>query len=156
MDYKIRKMSVEDLDQIMEIEQVSFPSPWSRHLYASELVNDFAYYLVLLVEDQVVGYAGMWLIIDEAHVTNIAIAPAFRGHRLGEYLLQAMIKVAIDYEAIGITLEVRPSNYAARRLYTRLGFVAVGLRRGYYTDTDEDAIIMWKHFPERVVENFEN
>ncbi|NPV26111.1 MAG: ribosomal protein S18-alanine N-acetyltransferase [Firmicutes bacterium] len=156
VNFKIRKMMAEDLDDILRIEQVSFPTPWSRQAYLSELQNDFAYYVVAVVDEQVVGYAGMWLLVDEAHVTNVAVAPDYRGRQLGEYLLKWLMEIAVLRGARAITLEVRPSNRPAQRLYTRLGFVAAGLRRGYYTDTGEDAIIMWKYLPTHASEEITN
>lgn len=142
---QIRKMAAEDLDAVLEIERVSFPTPWSRQAYLSELQNDFAKYLVVEEDNRIVGYGGMWLIIDEAHITNVAVAPDCRGRQLGEQLLKWLMGIASMYGARGVTLEVRPSNRPAQRLYNRLGFTPAGLRRGYYTDTGEDAIIMWKY-----------
>jgi ribosomal-protein-alanine N-acetyltransferase len=139
-------MEKEHLDQVLDIEQVSFPTPWSRNSYLRELSdNQFAYYYVCLQGEQVVGYMGMWIIIDEAHVTTIAVHPDFRGRQLGRYLLEELMLRAVVLGADKITLEVRPSNEPAQKLYRRVGFVPAGLRKGYYSDTKEDAIIMWKH-----------
>lgn len=139
-------MAEEHLDQVLAIEKVSFPTPWSRNSYLRELSdNQFAYYYVCLQGDKVLGYMGMWLIIDEAHVTTIAVHPEYRGRYLGKVLLEELMARAVALGADKITLEVRPSNLVAQRLYRRVGFVPAGLRKGYYTDTKEDAIIMWKH-----------
>ncbi|HHW07310.1 MAG TPA: ribosomal protein S18-alanine N-acetyltransferase [Clostridia bacterium] len=139
-------MAEEHLDQVLAIEQVSFPTPWSRNSYLRELSdNQFAYYYVCLLGDKVLGYMGMWLIIDEAHVTTIAVHPDYRGRALGRVLLEELMARAAALGADKITLEVRPSNHVAQRLYRRVGFVPAGIRKGYYTDTKEDAIIMWKH-----------
>ncbi|MFD2172018.1 ribosomal protein S18-alanine N-acetyltransferase [Tumebacillus lipolyticus] len=137
-------MVLGDLDRVMEIEHRSFTLPWSREAYENELsTNHFACYLVACYEEQVVGYAGMWVILDEAHITNIAIDPAFRGRRLGERLMQEMMVQSMARGAERMTLEVRVSNLPAQRLYEKLGFVSHGVRKGYYTDNNEDAMIMW-------------
>ncbi len=143
-ELEYRKMVLSDLDRVMEIEHRSFTLPWSREAYENELsTNHFASYLVACYEEQVVGYAGMWVILDEAHITNIAIDPAFRGRRLGERLMQEMMVQSMARGAERMTLEVRVSNLPAQRLYEKLGFVSHGVRKGYYTDNNEDAMIMW-------------
>jgi len=135
----------EHLDQILKIEQVSFPTPWSRHSFMSEIKdNSLAYYCACMLDETVIGYGGMWIILDEAHVTNVAVHPAYRGKRIGEGIMLHLITKALAQGAYRMTLEVRPSNLPARKLYQRLGFETVGRRKGYYTDTKEDAIIMWK------------
>ncbi|TCP55950.1 ribosomal-protein-alanine N-acetyltransferase [Tumebacillus sp. BK434] len=143
-----RKMVVEDLDRVMEIEHRSFTLPWSREAYAAELTNNhFAKYLVVTLEGEVVGYAGMWVILDEAHITNIAIDPTVRGRRLGEQLMREMMALSMAHGAERMTLEVRVSNVPAQKLYDRLGFQSYGIRKGYYTDNNEDALIMWAELP---------
>lgn len=138
-------MRQEDLDHVIEIESASFPTPWSRNAFASELFhNSRACYLVASVGERVVGYIGTWLILDEAHVTNIAVHPDYRRQGIGETLLRSMMTVAASRGAKRMTLEVRVSNRPAQRLYEKLGFARIGLRRGYYHDNNEDAIIMWK------------
>lgn len=144
MDIVFEEMGLEHLDQVLEIEKVSFPSPWSRSAFAYELLqNNFACYLVALAGDRVVGYGGMWLILDEAHITNIAVHPDWRMKQIGRALMREMMRLAVTLGINRMTLEVRPSNAAARRLYTLLGFGERGMRKRYYTDTNEDAIIMW-------------
>jgi ribosomal-protein-alanine N-acetyltransferase len=138
-------MQASHLDQVLQIERVSFPTPWSRQAFLSELYhNDFAHYYVYLLDGLVVGYAGMWVILDEAHVTNVAVHPQYRGKQVGEKLLHHLLGEAAARGAGRITLEVRPSNQPAQHLYQKLGFKPVGVRKGYYTDTHEDAIIMWR------------
>ncbi|MBE3582121.1 MAG: ribosomal protein S18-alanine N-acetyltransferase [Thermoanaerobacteraceae bacterium] len=140
-------MTIRHLDEVLAIERASFPSPWPRSSFLNELLtNDCARYYVCLEGDRVVGYAGMWIILDEAHITNIAVHPAYRGRRLGELLLRTLMQEAARLGADRMTLEVRVSNLPAQRLYARLGFVRAGIRKGYYNDNHEDAIIMWKHF----------
>ncbi|KJS88870.1 MAG: hypothetical protein JM58_00155 [Peptococcaceae bacterium BICA1-8] len=144
----LRKMELGDVSQVVEIENRSFPTPWSAYAFTCEILdNDFAYYFVITAEDDrdcVIGYGGMWIILDEAHITNIAIIPQYRGKRFGEVLLTNLMGLALAKGADRITLEVRVSNTSAKKLYSRLGFEAAGLRKGYYVDTKEDAIIMWK------------
>ena len=141
----ISPMLPEHLDAILAIEQVSFPTPWSRMAFTSELYdNEFAYYFVGLHGTEPIGYAGMWLITDEAHVTNVAVHPVYRHQGVGRLLLMEMFQQALARGCKRITLEVRPSNLVARSLYGQLGFIEAGIRQGYYTDTKEDAIIMWK------------
>ncbi|MCP3773171.1 ribosomal protein S18-alanine N-acetyltransferase [Paenibacillus sp. MZ04-78.2] len=143
-----RPMHTDDIPAICEIEQESFPTPWTAGAFYNELTsNNFAKYLVLEYEGEIAGYGGMWLIMEEAHVTNIAIREKYRGRKLGERLLAEMQQTAVFYGTLRMTLEVRPSNLIAQRLYEKLGFRSVGIRRGYYTDNKEDAIIMWADLP---------
>lgn len=142
---KIVPMKKKHLPGVLKIEQVSFPTPWSKETYINEIRdNQLAHYYVCLLENKVVGYTGMWLIIDEAHITTIAVDPDFRGNQLGKILLAELLARAIILGADKVTLEVRPSNQVAQGLYRRMGFIPAGLRKGYYSDTQEDAIIMWK------------
>lgn len=142
-----RRMLSIDIDSVLKIEHASFSMPWSRAAFEGELDdNELTCYLVLIDGEKkktVVGYAGMWIIVDEAHVTNIAILPEYRGVGLGEELLVALIKKAVERGADKMTLEVRKSNAPAQSLYHKFGFYESGVRPGYYTDNHEDAIIMW-------------
>ncbi len=144
-DVLIRPMTIKDIDQVRVIERLSFTNPWSQKAFEDELqANDFAHYFVAVKDEKIVGYAGMWLILDEAHVTNIAVLPSCRGQGIGEKLTLQLIFEAVKRGADKITLEVRVSNLPAQRLYKKLGFSKMGIRKGYYTDNNEDAIIMWK------------
>lgn len=138
-----RVMEQQDIDEVLTVEQAAFAVPWSREAFLSEIQNPYAEYTVVTVDGQIVGYAGTWIIIDEAHVTNICLLPAYRGQRLGELLLRVMMARAKQSGATRMTLEVRRSNLRAQRLYKRLGFEERGIRKHYYSDTKEDAIIMW-------------
>ncbi|WP_227764696.1 ribosomal protein S18-alanine N-acetyltransferase [Zhaonella formicivorans] len=150
MEYKIIPMQEKHIPGVLEIERVSFPTPWSGQAFLGELKdNDFAHYYVCVHGDEVAGYAGMWIIIDEAHVTNIAVHPNFRGKKLGKALLVNLMQEAMFLGAERMTLEVRPSNTVAQELYRKTGFTPVGVRKGYYTDTNEDAIIMWRNLYDR-------
>jgi len=139
-------MLPEHLDQVLAIELKSFPIPWSHQAFMFEVTeNDFAFYIVALLEGRVAGYAGMWIVLDEAHITNVAVHPDLRGRGLGRALMTELLGRAAVLGAERISLEVRPSNRAARTLYKSLGFVDRGVRRKYYSDNNEDAIIMWLH-----------
>lgn len=141
----IGKMTVSDLNEVMQIERLSFPTPWSRGAFISELVsNKYAEYITARMANRIVGYAGMWLILDEAHVTNIAVHPEFRAMKIGHRILTALEQRALEAGMHYMTLEVRVSNEVAQNLYKKHGFVAHGIRPGYYRDTNEDALIMWK------------
>ncbi|MCG0276351.1 MAG: ribosomal protein S18-alanine N-acetyltransferase [Thermosediminibacteraceae bacterium] len=145
----IELMKLEDLDQVIEIEKLSFTNPWSRNAFFLELTdNHFSTYIVARINEKVVGYAGMWLILDEAHVTNVAVLPEYRGKGIGELLMRSLMRIARENGAKAMTLEVRKSNYVAQNLYSKLGFEPVGIRRGYYTDNREDAVIMWTNLNE--------
>jgi [ribosomal protein S18]-alanine N-acetyltransferase len=139
----IGPMLVADVGAVQAIEQASFSAPWPPNAYLTELqTNRLAHYMVVRVGDAVVGYAGLWLMVDEAHITTFAIHPDWRRRRLGERLLLALLDIAIERRAAEATLEVRLSNLAARRLYEKFGFRPVGIRPRYYTDNNEDALIM--------------
>lgn len=141
----VRPMEIKDVDEVWEIEKLSFRTPWSRESFENEMrVNDRAKYVVAALGDTVVGYGGMWYIIDEAHITNIAVHPDYRNRKIGEMIVKEMIRTAKESEINSLTLEVRVSNTAAINLYRKLGFEDAGIRKGYYTDTGEDALIMWK------------
>lgn len=140
---QIGAMHLEDLDVVQAIERASFSSPWPPNAYRSELqTNRLANYLVARADDEIVGYGGMWLMVDEAHITTFAVHPAWRRQRIGERLLLAFLDLALARQAHEATLEVRLSNLPARRLYEKYGFRPVGLRPRYYSDDNEDALIM--------------
>ena len=136
-------MTVDDLPAVQAIEQVSFTTPWPVHAYRSEIeTNRLASYVVARAAGQVVGYGGVWLMVDEAHITTFAVHPEWRRRGIGDRLLLALLDVAIRRGAREATLEVRLSNLPARRLYEKFGFRPAGLRPRYYTDDNEDALIM--------------
>lgn len=143
LQIQFRPMKITDLTQIMEIERHSFPTPWTRQAFYSELTsNQLAIYTVLVCDQLVVGYCGMWMVYDEAHITNFALLPDYRGQGLGEKLFLYVMNLALAKGARRMTLEVRVSNEPAQRLYQKLGFTIEGVRPQYYTD-QEDALIMW-------------
>jgi [ribosomal protein S18]-alanine N-acetyltransferase len=139
----IEPMRLDDLDDVHQIELASFSSPWPPNAYRSELeTNRLANYLVVRAAGRLIAFGGMWLMVDEAHITTFAVHPAWRRQRIGERLLLAFLDLAIDRHAREATLEVRLSNIGARRLYEKYGFRPVGLRPRYYSDDGEDALIM--------------
>lgn len=139
----VGRMKVDDLPAVHVIERESFSTPWPAHAYQHELENNkLAHYIVSRYGDQIVGFAGMWLLVDEAHVTTFATRGSWRRQGIGERLLLALLDLAIARGANEATLEVRPSNIPARRLYEKYGFKVVGLRPRYYSDNNEDALIM--------------
>lgn len=139
----IEPMGLDDLDQVQAIEKASFTSPWPPHAYRSELEsNRLAQYLVARVDDEVAAYGGMWLMVDEAHITTFGVLPDARRTGVGARMLLAVADLALELGAARLTLEVRPTNTPARALYARFGFAEVGRRPRYYTDDGEDALVM--------------
>jgi ribosomal-protein-alanine N-acetyltransferase len=136
-------MERKDLPRVMEIERECFPVPWSENAYLTEIHNRSAYYVVACSENLVVGYAGMWLVMDEAHITTLGVARSHRRQRIAEQLLINLLDEAMHRGARRATLEVRESNLAAQSLYKKFEFTPVAIRRGYYTDNREDALVMW-------------
>ena len=133
------------IDDIVIIENLSFKIPWSRQAIIDELTkNQFALYYGAEANGRIIGYAGMWHICDEGHITNIAVHPEFRGAGVGSLLMECLIGKARELEIVSMTLEVRKSNAPAQGLYRKYGFADGGFRKGYYADNNEDAIIMWK------------
>lgn len=133
-----------DIDQLVAIEQQSFAVPWPKDAFYNDIVhNRFAAYIMIECNAQVAGYCGVWLVMDEAHITNIALLPQYRGRKLGETLLRKVMELAKEAGAQTMSLEVRVSNLPARRLYKKLGFQEGGIRKNYYTDNYEDALVMW-------------
>jgi len=143
---EIVRMSAKLIDEVYKIETESFSVPWTKGMFKDELKNNVAYYFVALADGHAVGYCGMWHVVNEGHITNIAVSPEFRRHGIGKALMGKLFDLADELELIGITLEVRMNNAPAQALYASLGFKPEGLRKGYYAETGEDAIIMWKYF----------
>ena len=140
-----RPMERADVNRVHEIECTCFRSPWSKLALAGELRNDVAHYLVMEADGVICGYGGMWLLFEEAHVTNVAIMPDYRGQGRGKRLMLAMMRHAVKRGAEKMTLEVRESNTVAQKLYAGLGFEQNGFRPGYYSDTGEGAQLLWNN-----------
>ena len=141
----VRRAVEQDVDRIAELEILCFKTPWTREAVHQDVVeNPRALYVVAEVEGLVIRYAGIWSIIDEEHITNVAVDPKFRQHHVGSAIIKVLLEVT---EKAGIerhTLEVRRSNEPAIKLYEKFGFVVAGERKGYYEDEGEDALIMWR------------
>lgn len=145
MSIVVRRMTMDDLDGVMLVEVDSFLTPWSRSAFEEELSqNRLARYLVAVDNGAIIGYAGTWLVINEAHVTNVAVSGQRRRAGIGRLLMEKLMDLSRDSGMDSMTLEVRVSNEAARHLYQQLGFVEAGLRKNYYSETKEDALILWR------------
>ena len=140
----IRALDLADLNAIERIEQRAYPTPWSRSMFASELAKQTSICLGAFEGDELVGYVVNSRYVDAWHVMNVAVEPDLRRRGVATALLERLFELTRDDERRGYTLEVRVSNESAIKLYERLGFEARGIRRGYYTDNREDALIMWR------------
>jgi len=142
----IRQATVNDIDDIYEIERLCFPDPWSKDaLYYEFEENPRAFYIVAELDSQVVGYAGLWWIANEGHITNVAVRPGFRNRKIAEGIMSVLIDFTLQEGIRHYTLEVRPSNQPAINLYSKFGFEVEGRRKAYYANNGEDALIMWRH-----------
>ncbi|MCL2171949.1 MAG: ribosomal protein S18-alanine N-acetyltransferase [Defluviitaleaceae bacterium] len=139
-------MNKNNIDEIYQIESECFQTPWPRSAFFDELKNPHAIYILARLNGQAAGFAGMWHIINEGHITNLAVAENFRRRGVGDGLVKELIRIAKSMDMIGLTLEVRIGNIPGQKLYFGNGFTAEGIRKNYYTDTKEDAIVMWKYF----------
>jgi ribosomal-protein-alanine N-acetyltransferase len=151
MSFSLRRLELSDLDAIETIERVSYPTPWSRSMFVSELAKPSSLSIAaVLPDEQLIAYLVLSRYVDAWHVMNVAVAPAFRRLGVASAMLHNLFEVTKEDAQRGYTLEVRVSNAPAIRLYESFGFVSRGVRRGYYTDNREDALIMWKEpEPER-------
>lgn len=139
----IEAMNLGDLPEVVEIERLSFSAPWPAYAFEHELTaNRLARYVVARLDDRVVGFAGIWLMVDEAHITTFGVHPDTRRSGVGRQLLLRLFDLALELGATRMTLEVRVSNTAAQALYASLGFRVAGRRPAYYSDDREDAFIM--------------
>lgn len=137
-------MTEADINDVLEISSLSFKTPWSKESYIQELANPLANYIVAKCNDKVIGFVGTWIIIDESHITNIAVHPDFRRNNVASALLNSLIELTKNLNCTSYTLEVRANNIAAQNLYKKYGFIEEGIRKNYYQDNKEDAIIMWR------------
>jgi len=138
----IRPLIIDDLEEVVALETANAPNPWSEGVFRNELAAENRIYLAA-EEDGVVGFAGVMVVADEAHVTNLLVEPEWRRRGIGLELMKTLIEAAVEAGARHVTLEVRSQNEAARALYARLGLAPVGVRKGYYGD--DDALILWAH-----------
>jgi ribosomal-protein-alanine N-acetyltransferase len=141
---EIARMAVDDIPAVLAIELLSFSSAWPTNAFQNELRdNKLAHYFVGRLEGKIVAYGGIWVILEDSHITTIAVHPDQRGKRLGEEMLVHLLDEAIERGASWITLEVRETNDVAQKLYRKYGFTVVSTRRGYYSDNNESALVMW-------------
>ena len=140
-----RKMTPDDVEAVYAIELATFPSPWTLDSFHYEMQeNQFAHYTVAVNDTaKIIGFCGMWIVIDSAQITNVAVLPEARGLGIGEALMRESMKVAKEGGADIMSLEVRVTNTVAQNLYRKLEFQDGGIRKGYYTDNGEDALVMW-------------
>lgn len=141
---EIKRMEHAHAEQVYQIEELSFITPWSRKSIRSEIDNKAGRYIVILDGEKVAAYGGFWLVLDEANINNVAVHPDYRGRGISKLLMNTLIQMAMAEGAKHMYLEVRSSNSVAQGLYRGLGFKMIGLRSGYYIDTGEDAIVMMK------------
>ncbi|KAA0543396.1 ribosomal-protein-alanine N-acetyltransferase [Bacillus sp. BGMRC 2118] len=144
-----RLMAVKDIDDILKVEHASFATPWSAEAFYNEMVNNpYASYVVMEDNERIIGYCGLWVVLEDAHITNVAVLPDYRGRKLGEALMKQALELAKALGANRVSLEVRVSNEVAQGLYRKLGFQNGGIRKRYYTDNNEDALVMWVNINE--------
>lgn len=141
----IRKMRADDVDVVAKIEAEVFSDPWSKESFQKEVCVTDHIYLVAEEDHKITGYCGLWKVADEGYITNVCVAPDYRGRAVGTKMLTELIHIAQQDEITAVTLEVRISNEAAIHLYKKLGFKEVGVRKGFYSHPKEDAVIMWKY-----------
>ncbi len=142
MELVLRPLTTDDVPTLVGLEKANQVAPWTEGIFRDELAADNRIYLAAEA-DGLVGFAGVLVVGDEAHVTNLLVSPEARGRGIGLRLMAGLVEAAIDAGACHLTLEVRSTNEAARRLYARLGLAPVGIRKGYYGD--DDALILWAH-----------
>lgn len=146
MMIQILPMTTEHIKDVHKIEEDCFSIPWSEKSFYDELTkNKMAIYIIAKEDDNIIAYGGMWHVINEGHITNVAVKKEHRGKGIGNKIINELINIAREKEMIGITLEVRNSNISAQNLYKKNGFIIEGIRKEYYDDNKEDAILMWKH-----------
>jgi ribosomal-protein-alanine N-acetyltransferase len=140
----IAPMAASDISAVTRIEKASFSTVWPSDAFFNELsTNKLAHYFVGRLGDDIVAYGGIWVILEDSHVTTLAVDPAYRGKRFGEVMLLRLVDEALERGAAWMTLEVRESNTVAQQLYRKYGFTTVTMRRGYYSDDNESALVMW-------------
>lgn len=145
----IRRMTIEDVPRVHEIEVATFPTPWTLDSFYYEMnENQYTHYLVYEDDGNIIGFCGLWLVIDAAQITNVAVVEEARGRGLGEALMREAMRVAREAKMDVMSLEVRVTNTVAQNLYRKLGFQDGGIRKGYYTDNGEDALVMWVNLNE--------
>ncbi len=145
---ELLRMSMDHIEEILKLENENFPTPWSREAFEYDLTkNDLAYYWIVVKDGEIIGYAGIWLVGDIAHITTICVSEKFRGRGIGKWLLLKVMKIGEELGAERYTLEVRETNTVAIGMYRDVGFREVGRRENYYQEIGEDALVMWTGEP---------
>lgn len=155
MELKIRRMTLSDVPQVHQLEMDTFATPWSYQSFVDEMqTNKSARYMVAEKDGQILAFAGAWLIFEEGHITNIAVSKEARGQGIGTAITKELMQYAANLGVQYLTLEVRKSNLVAQKMYRALGFIQLGVRKRYYEDNNEDALLLvCQHMPE-VEEDF--
>jgi ribosomal-protein-alanine N-acetyltransferase len=144
-EFLVRPMQTEDIPAVMDIDRESFPNPWPENTYRYELRENRASHLLVIQSrerSEIVGVGGYWLVVDEAHISTFAVRTEWRSSGVGSVLLDGILRQAAGLGAASAMLEVRAGNLAAQSLYAKFGFINVGIRKGYYKDNGEDALLM--------------
>lgn len=141
----LREMLVDDLDHVMEIETDLFAVPWTKEGFFTYLTREEAMFLVVEEKGKILAYCGLIMVLDEGDITNVAVRRDRQREGIGHFLMESLVRLAAERDVTTIHLEVRAGNDTAVRLYERMGFVRDGIRKGYYTDPVEDAILMTRH-----------
>jgi len=137
----LRLMTMDDIDVVAQLERKIYPQPWSEDAFVDELSRENRAYFVVEETEEIIGYGGMFLVEEDAHIATVAVTDEYRGRGIGTLLMLALVEVALEAGAENLTLEVRLDNYAARDVYQRFGFAPIGIRKNYYRDSD--ALVMW-------------
>jgi len=142
--FTIERMTAADINDVRRIETIAFPTQWPSDAFYNELHNNrSAHYFTGWLGEKIVAYGGIWVVMEDSHITTVAVDPEFRGRKFGDLLLAHMIDEAIERGAAWMTLEVRESNVLAQKLYRKYGFTTVATRKAYYSDNNENALVMW-------------
>lgn len=149
--FKVILASKNHINDMVKISEESLSIPWSFQSFEEEFRNKFSRYVVALHDDKVIGFGGVWIIVGEGNITNIAVSPEYRGNGIGSAIVKDLIRLCNKENGTAMTLEVRSSNINAQNLYKKFGFKVEGIRKGYYANNKEDALIMWN----RSLENYQ-
>jgi len=144
-------LAVPHLDDVLLIEQEAYPEPWTRGMFLQDVESPFSHFFVAYLGDLMAGYVGFWRVADEAHITSVTIRKELRGRGLGKQLMAHIMRTASELNLRWATLEVRKSNYRAQQLYLKTGFEPMGVRKGYYVKTREEAIVMARAIPAAIL-----
>lgn len=149
---RFERITREHIPKLLPIEHEAYPDPWTQGMFRQEIESRSSHFYVLHLGDTVVGYGGFWLVLDEAHVTKVTVAEAYRGLGYGRRLMEHLLERSAWLGGASIRLEVREQNEAALQLYSSLGFARIGLRKGYYAKTNENAVVMFRNLEEPEIE----